>query len=123
MSRVLVLYELHLQQIIAADTMPSSQSSCSRISGSPAIEEHQRCFGLGSYFMAAVLAADSYSRGGFIFYLADSARRVVVPGGSTFHLEPGTIHSCWNLLVPDVLDARWISRKLHSFRFMIDGGG
>ena len=89
MSRVLVLYELHLQQIIAADTMPSSQSSCSRISGSPAIEEHQRCFGLGSYFMAAVLAAASYSRGGFILYLADSARRV-----------PG---SRWNLLPPETI--------------------
>ena len=41
--------------------------------------------------MAAVLAADSYSRGGFSPCLAISARRVRVPGGSTFHLEPGTI--------------------------------
>ena len=47
--------------------------------------------------MDAVLAAASYSRGGFSPCLAGSARRVMVPGGSTFHLEPGTIHPCWNL--------------------------
>ena len=41
--------------------------------------------------MAAVLAAASYSRGGFSLFLAGSARRVMVPGGITFHLEPGTI--------------------------------
>ena len=41
--------------------------------------------------MAAVLAAASYSKAGFSLYLAGSARRVMVPGGSTFHLEPGTI--------------------------------
>ena len=29
------------------------------------IEEHYRCFGLGIYFMAAMLAAASYSRIGF----------------------------------------------------------
>ena len=63
----------------------------------PVIEEHHRCFELGGYFMAAVLAAASYSRGGFSPYLAVSARRFMVPGGSTFHLEPGTIHPCWNL--------------------------
>ena len=56
------------------------------------IEEHQRCFRLGSYFMAAVLAAARYSRGGFSLCLAGSARRVMVPGGSNFHLKPGTIH-------------------------------
>ena len=43
--------------------------------------------------MAAVWAAASYSRGGFSLCLAGSARRVMVPGGSTFHLEPGTIKS------------------------------
>ena len=34
------------------------------------IEEHQRCFRLGSYFMAAVCAAASYYRGGFSLCLA-----------------------------------------------------
>ena len=62
------------------------------------IEEHHMCLRLGSYFMAAVLAAASYSRGGFSTCLAISARRVMVPGGSTFHLEPGAIHPCWNLI-------------------------
>ena len=33
----------------------------------------------------------SYSRGGFSLYLAGSTRCVMVPGGSTFHLEPGII--------------------------------
>ena len=41
--------------------------------------------------MVAVLAAASYSRGGFIPCLAVSARPVMVPGGSTFHLEHGTL--------------------------------
>ena len=41
--------------------------------------------------MAAVLAAASYSIGDFSPCLAGSARRVMVPGVSTFHLEPGTI--------------------------------
>ena len=41
--------------------------------------------------MAAVLAAASYSRGGFSLCLAGSTRRVMVSGGSKFHLEPGTI--------------------------------
>ena len=41
--------------------------------------------------MAVVLAAARYSRGGFSPCLAVSVRRVRVPGGSTFHLEPGTI--------------------------------
>ena len=55
------------------------------------IEYHHRCFRLGSYFMAAVLAAVSYSKGKFSPCLAGSVRRVMAPGGSTFHLEPGTI--------------------------------
>ena len=50
------------------------------------MEELQRCFRLGSYFMDAVWAAASYSRGGFSLFLAGSARRVMVKGGSTFHL-------------------------------------
>ena len=41
--------------------------------------------------MAAVLAAASYSRGGFSLCLAGSVRRVMVTGGSTFHLKPRTI--------------------------------
>ena len=41
---------------------------------------------LGGYFMAAVLAAASYSRIGFSLYFAVCARRVRVPGGSKFHL-------------------------------------
>ena len=55
------------------------------------IEEHHRCFGLGGYFMAAVLAAASYSRGGFSPWIAVHARLVRIPSGSTFHREPGTI--------------------------------
>ena len=42
--------------------------------------------------MAAVLADAIYSRVGFSPCLAGSARCVMVPGGSMFHLEPGTIH-------------------------------
>ena len=65
--------------------------------------------------MAAMLAAARYSRGGFSLCRVDNVKRVMVPGGSTFHLEPGTIHPCWILLVPDIFDAHWISRKLHYF--------
>ena len=43
--------------------------------------------------MSSVLVAASYSIGGFSLYLVSSAGRDMVPGGSTFHLEPGTIHS------------------------------
>ena len=50
------------------------------------IEEHQICFRLGSYFMASVLAAASYSRAGFSLCLAGIARLVMVPGVITFHL-------------------------------------
>ena len=41
--------------------------------------------------MAAVLAAASYSRIGFSPCLAVHVRRVRVPGGSVFHLEPETV--------------------------------
>ena len=61
------------------------------------IEEHHRCFRIDGYFMAAVLAAASYSRIGFSLYFAVCARCVRVPDGSKFHLEPGTRHPCWNL--------------------------
>ena len=47
--------------------------------------------------MASVLAAASYSMIGFSPCLSVRVRRVRVPGGSTSHLEPGTIHPCWNL--------------------------
>ena len=57
------------------------------------IEENDRYFGLGGYFMAALLAAASYFRIGFSLYFAIRARHVRVPGGSKFHLEPGTIRS------------------------------
>ena len=43
--------------------------------------------------MAAVLAAASYSRIGFSLYVSVRALRVRVPGGSKFHLQPGTIGS------------------------------
>ena len=56
------------------------------------------CFGLGGYFMAALLAAASYSRIGFSPCLAIRARRVRVPGGGAFHLEPGTIRIYTSLL-------------------------
>ena len=55
------------------------------------IEEHQRCFRLGSYFMAVMLEAASYSIGGFSLCIAVSARCDMVPGGITYHLESGTI--------------------------------
>ena len=51
-----------------------------------------------------------------------------VQGVLWFQVE---VHSTWNLeqytlagtsLVPDVFDAVWISRKLHYFRFVIEGG-
>ena len=61
------------------------------------IEEHRKCFGLGGYFMAPVLAAACYSKIGFSPCLALRTRRVRVPGGSTFHLEPGKIKPFWNL--------------------------
>ena len=61
------------------------------------IEEHHSCFRLGGYFMAAMLAADSYSRIGFSLYFAVRARSVRIPGGSKFYLEPEKIHPCWNL--------------------------
>ena len=41
--------------------------------------------------MAAVFTAASYSRIGFSPCLAVRARRVRVPGGSAFHLDPGKI--------------------------------
>ena len=52
------------------------------------IEEHHRCFWLGGYFIAEVLAAASCSRIGFSLYFAVHARRVRVLGGSKFHLKP-----------------------------------
>ena len=55
------------------------------------VEEHHRCFGLGGYFISAVLAAARYSRIGFSLFLAVCAWCVRVPGGSAFHLEPVTI--------------------------------
>ena len=42
--------------------------------------------------MAVLLAVASYSRGGFSSCIAGSARSVIIPGGSTFHLELGTIY-------------------------------
>ena len=71
------------------------------------IEEHHRYFGLGGYFMAAVLAAAIYSRIGFSLYFAVCARRVRVPGGSKFHLEPGTI-------VTSVRSQTSVNKKLFS---------
>ena len=49
------------------------------------------CFGLGGYFMATMLTAASYSRIGFSLYFDVRAQCVRFPGGSKFHLEPGTI--------------------------------
>ena len=57
------------------------------------IEDHHRCFGLGGYFMATVLAAAIYYRIGFSTCLVVRARRAKVQGVSAFHLEPGTIPS------------------------------
>ena len=73
--------------------------------------------------MSAVWAAASYSRGVFNLCCADSATHVMVPGGSKLHLEPGTIHPCWNLLLPDVVDTCGKYRKLQYFHFMIEEGG
>ena len=72
--------------------------------------------------MAAVLAADSYSRIGFSIYFAVRARRVRVPGGSKFHLEPGTIHPCWNLTATWCLWRCLNSLKI-AFFFICDRGG
>ena len=52
--------------------------------------------------MASMLAAASYYRIGFSLYLAVSARRVRVPGGSKFHLEPGTMKGCQTVLIINV---------------------
>ena len=41
--------------------------------------------------MATVLAAASYYKEVFILFISSSVRRVMVPCGSTFHLETGTI--------------------------------
>ena len=71
---------------MSVDVLPSAGTNS-------VIEEHHRCFGLGGYFMAAVLVAASYSRIGFSLYFAVRARRVRVPGGSKFHLEPVTIEN------------------------------
>ena len=49
--------------------------------------------------MSAVLAAPSYSTIGFSLYFAVRARRVRVPGGSKFHLEPGLIGADANMSV------------------------
>ena len=49
--------------------------------------------------MSAVLAAASYSRGDLSLCLAGIVRRVMVPGGITFHLEPGTIDPS-NIMTP-----------------------
>ena len=62
------------------------------------IEEHRRCFGLDGYFMAAVLAAARYSRIGFIPCHSVRTRRLRVPGGGVFHLEPGIINNLIFLL-------------------------
>ena len=40
--------------------------------------------------MAAVLSANIYSKIGFNIYFDVRAQRMRVPGGSKFHLEPGT---------------------------------
>ena len=57
------------------------------------IEEHHRCFGLGGYFMVAMLAAASYSRIGFSLYFAVPARRVRVQVelSSTWNQEQYTL--------------------------------
>ena len=53
--------------------------------------------------MDAVLAASSYSRGCFSLCLAVSARHFIVPGGSMFHLEPGTIElSCMCIFIINI---------------------
>ena len=70
--------DLILRWIMVFFTTPSSVEF---------IEENQRCFRLNSYFMAAVLAAAIFSRGFFSPCLAISARLVMVPGESMFHLE------------------------------------
>ena len=80
-------------------------------------EENQIRFRLDIYFMAAVLEAASYSRGGFSLCLAGSARRVMVPGGNTFHLEPGTISESINVAsakVPQVMTPPPTHTRQHS---------
>ena len=71
--------------------------------------------------MAAVLADASYFRIGFSLCLAVRVRRVRVSGGSAFHLEQYTLAG--TLLGSPVFDTVQISRKLHSFLFLLEGGG
>ena len=67
--------------------------------------------------MAAVLAAASYSREGFSPCLAISARRVRVPGGSMFHLEPGTI--CTYVHVHSDLMNICVRQNMHFFMTVV----
>ena len=53
--------------------------------------------------MTTVFEAASYSSGGFSLCIAVSVTCVMDPGGSTLHLEPGTITSA----VYDVDNNRW----------------
>ena len=77
------------------------------------IEEHQRCFMLGIYFMAVVWEAASYYRKGFSICLAVSTRRVMVPGVTTFRIEPVSIgvssgHGFKTVNIYDFLCDGWI---------------
>ena len=78
----------HIERPVWMMVLPRT---CEVVKNFLAIEEHHRCFGFGGYFMAAVLAAASYSRIGFSLYFSMREWRVRVPGGSKFHLEPVTI--------------------------------
>ena len=73
--------------------------------------------------MAAVLADASYSRGCFSPCLAGSARRVMVPGVITYHLEPGTIHPCCNLTGTGCLWCCLDFQKIAFFSIHGRGGG
>ena len=75
--------------------------------------------------MAAVLAGASYYRIGFSHFLAVRARRVRVPGGSVFHLEPEKYLDClvgklrsMHLAVPGA-----VAYLYHIQRALSHGGG
>ena len=112
----------YVQRIMRIMPMDWSNWLWMRLCVFQSIEYHQRWFRLDSYNMATVLATASCSRGVFSLCLTVSTSLGMVPGGSSFHLEPGTIHPCWNLTGTGCL---WWSLDLPQIAFFSirDRGG
>ena len=70
--------------------------------------------------MAAVLADASYYMGGFSPCQYVSARRVMVPGGGTFHLEPGTISHKYSVQIPSTVQEAYMFDKANGHTFCCD---